>query len=801
MFRNSSEILLIAFLVISGLFIFQGAQAVNCANVPLSGNYEITASCTFDGTANGVELGNLTIKTGQTLTINTGQTIVWNPGYSVIIEKGSAVAINLAGGQLRKTYLWMTDADVDGYSPTSTQIASLSTPANGRRRKDMTTSTAFDYNDGDSYVYPEKNCSTATSSVTDDFYDTSKIAVSTDVMVKGGNLKIKNTCNGASNWTSCGGVKKCFGGNCYYWRYDNLLTEYIPLGNLGLTCILNGTPGTNHTGGADTSPNTGFYDLDCGSAYGALCYQYTCIGSEAPYYSSATSTSNNLLSGKNNVFSINSFSYTLSLPSGTAQVQFSTNSSVWYNSAGTLNGWDNMTAGTNNSINLLTLGWSGANFYYRIKFTTGDTTKTPLLDKVSVNYRSYSSLCSVNSLDGSCAKLEAGENSLPACQTCTGDSFEKVNFTDNTTDTEGSNQCTSGSGSVCLGGICKKNQAESCSGGSECASNYCSDGVCCNTACTDTCKSCNITGSVGTCTNVAANGLDSDTCTNCNSCDGSGKCIARTASGNDAISLGCNTGGDYRCTACSAGTCIKYTDMAQHGCSQCYGCSASGICLAPSLAQGAEATAMGCTVGSEGCRYCSYGNCNHYTSGLRLCPTCNPCNASGACTAIETRWGGGASYGCAAGSGDNMQRCVNDSGTGYCKMCSTGGGKMIRWEAEYSCDWCDNFDSVSGDPNTYNACAASNAYICWRKGSSGGTCTAACASHGGCVQEQWDDCSCAACLTWFPSAGCQSSFLCYAYHPGYYSTATRCDGRCSSDDHQNCDSSATNVTRMCICKW
>jgi hypothetical protein len=65
-------------------------------------------------------------------------------------------------------------------------------------------------------------------------------------------------------------------------------------------------------------------------------------------------------------------------------------SSSWYNSAGVPGGTDTLTTGANNSINLSTLGWSGANFYYKIAFA-GDGSNTPVLSDVTVNYTVASS--------------------------------------------------------------------------------------------------------------------------------------------------------------------------------------------------------------------------------------------------------------------------------------------------------------------------------------------------------------------------------------------------------------------------
>ena len=108
----------------------------------------------------------------------------------------------------------------------------------------------------------------------------------------------------------------------------------------------------------------------------------------ATYYTSGNFTSINLLSGQT-VTSIDSFVYNLSAkPTGTeATVQFSQNSSTWYNSSGTEGGTDTLTTGANNTIDLSGLGWSGPNFYYKVAFTS-DGTDTPVLDDITVNYTS-----------------------------------------------------------------------------------------------------------------------------------------------------------------------------------------------------------------------------------------------------------------------------------------------------------------------------------------------------------------------------------------------------------------------------
>ena len=106
------------------------------------------------------------------------------------------------------------------------------------------------------------------------------------------------------------------------------------------------------------------------------------------YNPTGTLTSINLLSGET-VKSIDSFYYIASaIPSGTSlKVQFSQDNTNWYNSAGTADGWDTLSQGTD-TIDLSGLGWSGPNFYYHMLFTS-DGTGTPVLDEISVIFSTY----------------------------------------------------------------------------------------------------------------------------------------------------------------------------------------------------------------------------------------------------------------------------------------------------------------------------------------------------------------------------------------------------------------------------
>ena len=58
----------------------------------------------------------------------------------------------------------------------------------------------------------------------------------------------------------------------------------------------------------------------------------------------------------------------------------------------------------------------------------------------------------------------------------------------------------------------------------------CADGVCCDTACTNPCEACNLAGSVGTCTAVAAGLTDDDSCGPNSWCDGHYHCLSGASS-------------------------------------------------------------------------------------------------------------------------------------------------------------------------------------------------------------------------------------------------------------------------------
>jgi hypothetical protein len=81
-----------------------------------------------------------------------------------------------------------------------------------------------------------------------------------------------------------------------------------------------------------------------------------------------------------------------------------------------------------------------------------------------------------------------------------------------------------------------------------CHSGVCADGFCCDVTCGDNCKSCNVKGKEGTCSNVLAGEADTMCQAQNKACDGNGVCVTGTPNGTpcsvdiNCISMKCTNG-------------------------------------------------------------------------------------------------------------------------------------------------------------------------------------------------------------------------------------------------------------------
>jgi uncharacterized membrane protein len=122
-----------------------------------------------------------------------------------------------------------------------------------------------------------------------------------------------------------------------------------------------------------------------------------------------------------------------------------------------------------------------------------------------------------------------------------------------------------------------------CTTGADCASGFCSEGVCCNTACTDQCSSCRLPGSFGTCS-PKPNGeicSDDNRCTQADTCQ-NGACVPGspvTCAALDQCHL------DGTCDM-ATGTCSNPTKLDGTSCDDGSHVCVSGICRVPGCGDG-----------------------------------------------------------------------------------------------------------------------------------------------------------------------------------------------------------------------
>jgi hypothetical protein len=245
----------------------------------------------------------------------------------------------------------------------------------------------------------------------------------------------------------------------------------------------------------------------------------------------------------------------------------------------------------------------------------------------------------------------------------------------------------------CVAGSCGlKPLGAICTASTQCASNFCADGVCCNTACSGPCVSCNQSGRIGTCGPTARGALDphkvcattdQSTCGQTGACDGVGGCakyaaetvcVPPTCSGNRVNTAGtcdglgtCRMPGVQECGTyqCSGGACINHC-ASDSDCVTGHSC-VNGSCGPKSLGQP-------CSAGSE----CASTNC---VDGV----CCNsPCTAACHSCALSTSLGTCAPSPAAASDPHGM---CSDSGAGSCGTDGTcdGAGSCHKYPKGTTC--------------------------------------------------------------------------------------------------------------------
>ena len=128
----------------------------------------------------------------------------------------------------------------------------------------------------------------------------------------------------------------------------------------------------------------------------------------------------------------------------------------------------------------------------------------------------------------------------------------------------------------CSGNTCvdQKELGETCTTNTQCLSDHCVDGYCCNTACDSECNACDLANSVGSCSKVPV-GQDPD-----EECNGGGPC-GGTCDGSGQCSFPINTLNCGSCRRCDGiGNCgyVPVNTDPDGSCALCQVCNGNGQC-------------------------------------------------------------------------------------------------------------------------------------------------------------------------------------------------------------------------------
>ncbi|MDI3285760.1 hypothetical protein [Polyangium sp. 15x6] len=228
--------------------------------------------------------------------------------------------------------------------------------------------------------------------------------------------------------------------------------------------------------------------------------------------------------------------------------------------------------------------------------------------------------CNLAGSEGTCTNIPLGQDDNQANTTCTG-----------------TNSCDGM-------GACKKDNGQTCGNAGDCVSATCADGYCCNSTCTNTCQACNVSGKLGTCSNVEDGQDDTNGAMMCSgaavSCDGNGNCKKE-------LGQSCGMASECRSGFCNDGVCCSEacTDT-------CKVCNNSGACVNVASGSDDNNATMTCSGATQSCdngvckkslgqacmmgSNCLSGNCVDGVCCDTACTgTCQACNlTAGTCDTV-----------------------------------------------------------------------------------------------------------------------------------------------------------------------
>lgn len=257
--------------------------------------------------------------------------------------------------------------------------------------------------------------------------------------------------------------------------------------------------------------------------------------------------------------------------------------------------------------------------------------------------------CNVAGSEGTCSPMPDGATGSPACAPYLCDGISAACPASCVADSD----CVGGS--FCDGGTCKTKLdiGQACSNELQCASGFCVDGYCCNSACNGACDACDVPGSYGSCTLRPA-GTQAEPSCSPYLCDGTrAVCPASCASDADCVEKSTCDLATSTCTmpaglpngeACTSGDECQSSFCAD---SICCDTACEFSCDACNLA-GSEGTCTVRPAGSAGEPSCSPNLCGGQAQCATSCASDADCAGGlpcreGVCAtpfALSRGWGG-----------------------------------------------------------------------------------------------------------------------------------------------------------------
>jgi hypothetical protein len=238
----------------------------------------------------------------------------------------------------------------------------------------------------------------------------------------------------------------------------------------------------------------------------------------------------------------------------------------------------------------------------------------------------------------------------------------------------------------------RKGPGQPCQNGSECASTFCVDKVCCENACQGPCRSCALGSVPGTCTLAGAGAPDprgackdmgKSSCGTDGTCNGNGAC-RRYPAGIQCAAGTCNGTTNTRiypsvcdaAGACVVGASVPCSPYRCNGATCFAGCGSDGDCIPPNTCQagvcgGPKPQPLGTTCTSDG--MCASGHC---TEGVCCesvsCGTCRSCKVSGSLGLCHQLPAGAPSPSCMATPASSCGHDGTCDGAGNCRFHPAG---------------------------------------------------------------------------------------------------------------------------------